>query len=107
MTRSSEFTKRAFHKHFDDLVSTYGPIHAIDLLSDTTTREIVLTKEYTKQIYESEFKDKIKFLHLDFHAYCKGDKYDKLKIMVAKCEQGIQDMGWFVEDIHARKVLRL
>jgi phosphatidylinositol-bisphosphatase len=107
LTRGPEMTKRSFHKHFDDLISTYGPIYAVDLLSDTTAREIILTKEYIRQIYDCEFKDKIRFLHLDFHAYCKGDKYDQLKIMVSKLESGLQDFGWFVEDLAARKVLRL
>ncbi len=44
---------------------------------------------------------------MDFHAYCKGDKYDQLKILVAKVESGISDFGWFVEDVKARKVLKL
>lgn len=107
LTRGPELTKRAFHKHFEDLISTYGPVSALDLLSDTTAREIILTKEYVRQIYDSEFKDRIKFTHLDFHAYCKGDKYDQLKIMIAKLESGLQEFGYFVEDVKARKVQRL
>ena len=48
LTRGPEMTKRAFHKHMEDIISTYGPIYAVDLLSDTTTREIILTKEYIR-----------------------------------------------------------
>jgi hypothetical protein len=107
ITRGSELTKKAFYKHFDDIITTYGPIFSVDLLSDTKQREIVLTKEYVKQIYDSEHKEKIKFLHFDFHAYCRGDKYDSLKILIAKLESGLQDFGYFVEDIKARKVLRM
>lgn len=47
----------------------------VDLLSDTKERETILTKEYVRQIFESEFKDKLKFLHFDFHRFCAGDKY--------------------------------
>jgi hypothetical protein len=86
LTRGPEMTKKAFAKHFEDLVGTYGPQYIIDLLSDTKAREIILTKEYVRQLYESEIKDKLKFLHFDFHGYCKGDKYDSLRVMVSKVD---------------------
>lgn len=35
LTRGSEVTKKAFTKHFEDIISNYGPVYAIDLLSDT------------------------------------------------------------------------
>lgn len=35
LTRGPEITKKAFSKHFEDIISTYGPVYAIDLLSDT------------------------------------------------------------------------
>jgi SacI homology domain len=53
VTKSSELTKNAFQKHMTDLVADYQDIVAVDLLSDTKAREIILTKEYLKQIYES------------------------------------------------------
>ena len=87
ITRGQELTKNAFTKHFDDIFTTYGaPVFVIDLLSDTTSREVILTKDYLKQIHDSEHKEKIKFLHFDFHRYCAGDKYDSLKILVSKVE---------------------
>lgn len=48
LTRSSEITKKAFTKHFEDIITTYGPMYAVDLLSDTAAREIILTKEYLR-----------------------------------------------------------
>jgi uncharacterized protein Veg len=41
-------TKRAFHKHFEDLKETYGEVFVVDLLSDTKEREVILTKEYVR-----------------------------------------------------------
>ena len=75
ISRGHDMTKKAFRKHFEDLVTTYNQVFVVDLLSDTKKREVKLTKEYVSQIYASEFKDIIKFLHFDFHQYCKGDKY--------------------------------
>ena len=88
-------------------MSTYGPVYAVDLLSDTTAREIILTKEYVRQIYDSDYKDKIRFLHFDFHRYCKGDKYDSLKMLVSKLEAGLSEFGYYIEDVKARKVLKM
>lgn len=84
ISRGPEMTKKSFHKHFEDLHSTYSSISIIDLLSDTKQREIILTKEYVRQVYESEFKEKLKFLHFDFHHYCSGDRYQSLKVLVGK-----------------------
>jgi len=75
LTRDAAMTKAAFHKHFTDVFEKYKHIYAIDLLSDTKQREIVLTKEYYRQVFESVFKDRLKFLHFDFHHYCAKDKY--------------------------------
>jgi uncharacterized protein Veg len=48
ISRGPEMTKRAFHKHFDELFNTYTSIFVIDLLSDTKQRETILTKEYVR-----------------------------------------------------------
>ena len=48
LSRNPEMTKRAFHKHFDDLTKAYGDIFIVDLLSDTKEREKILTKEYVR-----------------------------------------------------------
>jgi len=43
-------------------------------------------------------------MHFDFHRYCKGDKYDSLKLMITKLDQALIDGNYFIEDIKARKV---
>jgi hypothetical protein len=48
ISRGPEMTKRAFHKHFDELLNLYGPVYIVDLLSDTKARETILTKEYVR-----------------------------------------------------------
>ena len=35
ITRGPELTKKAFTKHFEDIITSYGPTFIIDLLSDT------------------------------------------------------------------------
>lgn len=82
ITRNPEMTKKAFNTHFNDIISTYGPVYCINLLRYKTAREERLTREYVRQVYESDHKDNIKFLNFDFHHYCGGDKYQALKVMI-------------------------
>jgi hypothetical protein len=51
LTKNSEMTAKPFQRHFRDLNSIYNNIFIVDLLSDTKAREIVLTKEYLKQLH--------------------------------------------------------
>lgn len=48
ITRGPDMTKKAFNKHINELLSTYGNIYIVDLLSDTKPRETILTKEYVR-----------------------------------------------------------
>lgn len=81
----------------------------MDLLSDTKAREIILTKEYLKQIHLSpeKLKSKIQFQHFDFHGFCSGDKYHQLKILIGRLNQGFTDFSYFIEDCEAKKVMKL
>ena len=74
LTRNPEMTKKAFRLHINDIIYTYGPVYCIKLLRDKTAREMRVTKEYVRQVYESDLKESIKFLNFDFHHYCRGDK---------------------------------
>ena len=72
LTRQTHLQVRPFETHMRDIVESYGPVQIINLLQTQTPREVILTTEYVRQSYNSEFKDKIKFLNFDFHHYCKG-----------------------------------
>lgn len=109
LTKSSELTAQAFQKHMRDLIATYSDITVVDLLSDTKAREVVLTSEYVKQIYESprDIKGKLKFVHYDFHGFCSGDRYQRLKVLIGKAQEGLSNYGFFLEDMDEKKVRRL
>lgn len=104
VTRNPEMTKKAFRIHMNDIIQTYGPVQIINLTRDRDKREMRLTREYIRQVYESDLKDQINFLNFDFHHYCGGDKYQALKVMVQKIDQELIKHGYFVENINGRKV---
>jgi len=43
-------------------------------------------------------------VHFDFHHFCKGDKYNSLKVLLGKVSKEIQDFGYFFEDSKQKKV---
>jgi type VI protein secretion system component VasK len=95
LTRSSEMTKEPFRKHFHQMITDYSKVQIIDLLKDKTERETRLTKEYYKQFYDSDFKkdNTLKFLHFDFHRFCKGDKFSDLKLLIGQLSDSIKEYG--------------
>ncbi|KAL9109257.1 MAG: hypothetical protein Q9227_006012 [Pyrenula ochraceoflavens] len=50
ITRSQEATQPAFDKHFERLESTYGPIHIVNLLSETKPGEAELSDRYRSHV---------------------------------------------------------
>lgn len=104
--KSSELTARPFRLHFEELVSTYGEICIIDLLSDTTRRELPLTKEYLKQLHDAPLplKQHLSFQHYDFHGFCKGDKYHQLKVLLSRLAP--YQFGYHLEDLKGRKIFK-
>ena len=107
MTRNPDMVKKAFGTHFNDIVTTYGPVYIINLLRDKTKREVLLTKEYIRQVYDSPLKDSLKFLNFDFHHYCGGDQYQALKVMVQKVDKDLAQHGYFIENMTRRSVENL
>lgn len=105
LTRNAEMTKKPFHQHFKGIIDDYGgPINCINLLRYTTKREVRITTEYVRQVYESEFRDQIKFLNFDFHGFCGGDNYQALKVLVSKVDKDILRHGYLIENLAAKKV---
>lgn len=77
-------TKGPFNTHFEQMVSAYKKVSIIDLLQDKRDREVKLTKEYYKLFIDSDLKKKelLTFLHFDFHRFCKGDKFEALRVLI-------------------------
>jgi hypothetical protein len=84
VTRPADVTRAPFKLHMEDLVQSYGSVFVLNLLKAGSDREIQLSNGFYKQIYESEpnLKCKIKYHNFDFAQYCKGEKFDNLKLMV-------------------------
>ena len=107
LTRNPEMTKKAFGLHFTEIVDTYGPVSCINLLRYKTPREVLITTEYVRHIYESELKKDIKYLNFDFHHYCGGDKYAALKVLIEKVNDDILAHDYLIENMSNKQVEKL
>mgnify|MGYP002630285255 CR=1 FL=1 len=100
-------TKEPFRIHMKEIVEDYSNIHIVDLLQDKRDREVRLTKEYYKLFFDSDYKksDKLKYCHFDFHRFCKGDKFDALKVLISQLIESINFHGQFILDLSTGGVL--
>jgi hypothetical protein len=77
-------TKEPFRVHMQSMVDDYESIQIVDLLQDKRDREVRLTKEYYKLFFDCDLSKSghLKFLHFDFHRFCKGDNFQALKVLI-------------------------
>ena len=107
LTRATEMTKGPFEKHIETMTNDYGVIHVVDLLQDLREREIRLTKEYYKLYLESPWKEsgQLRFLHFDFHRFCKGDQFSELKVLMTQLSDSIDEFGWLTVDLKNEEIV--
>ncbi|EIW70203.1 hypothetical protein TREMEDRAFT_30281 [Tremella mesenterica DSM 1558] len=78
------------NSHFDDLTKRYGPITIVNL-SEQVGKEAVVTNGY-RQLVRSLERIDIKYEEFDFHAKCKGMKWENIAELVTKLD--LSDMGY-------------
>ena len=83
ITRSTEATQPAFDKHFEELESSYGAVHIVNLLSNDKPGELELTRRYRYHVQQSSVNQRsgqkvpeehqlLKETDYDFHAETRG-----------------------------------
>lgn len=88
ITRPPEASLPAFVRHFEDLVDTYGDIHAINLLSAEKEGEIALTSAFVAHLVaagqvEQSIHEHCDMTHFDFHAKSRIGGIESVKAQLA------------------------
>ncbi|KAI9890278.1 MAG: hypothetical protein M1814_004313 [Vezdaea aestivalis] len=100
MHHSFETNHQAFSKHLEDLWRSYDTIKIVSLL-DKGSHEAILGKSYqshAEELVESgQLNSKLSFNWFDFHAQCRGMKYDNISILVNDLRDTIRQFGETVE----------
>lgn len=90
ITRPFEATQRPFDQHFDDLIKTYGAVHAVNLLG-TKEAEQMLSDAYKAHVIKLKSElvdadddekipdDAVQYTNYDFHTHVKNGGHDVVR----------------------------
>ncbi|KAL3229054.1 hypothetical protein RNJ44_02141 [Nakaseomyces bracarensis] len=107
ITRSLEATQPVFDEHFHRLITKYGPVHIVNLLS-TKSSEIELSQRYKQHVRNSKklkVNDEIFYTHFDFHKETAQEGFSAVKKVIPLLLDSILESGYFSYDVREKKVL--
>ncbi|KAL7415255.1 Endonuclease/exonuclease/phosphatase [Mrakia frigida] len=100
ITRPAQASQPAFDKHFEELLSIYGPVHAVNLLGQKDN-EVVLTQQYQDHLrrYTSSKPPPplVGMTSFDFHAAVKVNGVESVRERVRRLDgvrRGLEEFGW-------------
>lgn len=107
LTRSIEATQPVFDKHFQRLISKYGPVHVVNLLS-TKSSEIELSQRYKDHITRSkklQLGSDVTYTWFDFHRETSQEGFSAVSRVIAKIKEPLLHEGYFAYDVREKKVI--
>ncbi|KAI1495042.1 SacI homology domain-containing protein [Biscogniauxia mediterranea] len=102
LQHSPEANFRAFKKHFDRLGQKYGSLQLVNLV-ERHGAEAIVGKEYQKNVekYNDEKPEStqpLAFEWFDFHAACRGMKFENVSLLLDILGKTIEKSGSTVEE---------
>ncbi|SCU82953.1 LADA_0C08856g1_1 [Lachancea dasiensis] len=107
ITRSLEATQPIFDDHFSQLITKYGPVHVVNLLS-TKSSEIELSARYKQHVAKSKdhkLNRDILFTEFDFHKETSQEGFAAAAKIKPLLTQTLLESGYFSYDVREHKVL--
>ncbi|QSL66603.1 hypothetical protein MERGE_000985 [Pneumocystis wakefieldiae] len=106
VTRPFEATQSSFEKHFESLISKYGYVHIVNLLSQNGGERLLLNS-YRQHV------DSLKgnLFHLiccsefDFHAQVKNGGYDQASKILYYLDDNIKNFSYYLEDVGKKSIM--
>jgi hypothetical protein len=83
-------------KHFDQQVSQYGDVYAINLVNQKGYEKAV--KEAFEKAVEQLANPRVHYTYFDFHHECKGLRFDKVSVLLNSLEEEIHNQGYYMAD---------
>lgn len=107
ITRSPEASQPAFNLHFETLLEKYGPVHIVNLLSQTVRQgEAVLGQAYESHLDHIPGEDhrQISLTNFDFHAVTGGD-FRLANNIRPLLTAAAEEFGYYLEDITTKSIV--
>jgi len=90
-----EANQKAMKKHFASLQSRYGSVHCISLIDRHGTEpKIGQAYEDNLQQITSTNSEPITFNWWEFHAICRGMKFENVSLLVSDTDEYLNSAGW-------------
>lgn len=99
---SEETNQKAFNRHFTNLFERYGDVQAVSLVDKHAT-EVKIGESYehhAKLSNNARLTDQgvasktIGFEWFDFHAECRGMKFENVSVLLNTLDDTLQSFGW-------------
>lgn len=97
LSRNLDLTEAAFMKHFDSLLKDYKRVLCVNLMHKTKSEQI-LTDAFESLIQKTSFEN-VRYEFFDFHAACKGQKFENIEFLTSKLTEMIENFKFFAEQI--------
>jgi len=107
ITRSLEATQPVFDEHFAKLISKYGPVNIINLLS-TKSNEIELSRRYRTHLKKSDklgFNKNIFLTEFDFHRETAQDGFNAAKNLLPLIKDALLTEGYYCYDVQEDQII--
>jgi len=90
-----EANQKAMKKHFASLQSKYGSVHCISLI-DRHGTEPKIGQAYEDNLHQmtSTNSEPITFNWWEFHAICRGMKFENVSLLVSDTDEYLKSAGW-------------
>ncbi|ANB15579.1 phosphatidylinositol-3-/phosphoinositide 5-phosphatase INP53 [Sugiyamaella lignohabitans] len=95
ITRSFEATQPAFRRHFEALMSRFGSVHIINLLSEKSG-EIDLTERYERHVQSNpSLATNLGYMAFDFHKEVASGGYANATRILPRLQDTMIDFGFY------------
>ncbi|KAL1923662.1 uncharacterized protein VTP21DRAFT_8642 [Calcarisporiella thermophila] len=93
LERTEDENYAAIRKHFDSINERYGRITVLNLVEQSGKEEIIggEYRRYMKRLSDSQNH----YVEFDFHAECKGMKYENVQKLISLLESSFSRSGYF------------
>lgn len=91
-------TEEAYRIHMNSLVKNYGSVLALNLVNQKGHEEPVkaaFEQQVERAKADPNLTGRAHYLYWDFHAECKGMRFDRIEILVNDLAEPLSQMGWF------------
>ena len=101
LQHSPKVNHDAFRRHFAEVIKRYGAMHAVSLV-DKTGGEAPIGEQYEKHTQQLNEEGgisgtQIGFQWFDFHAVCRGMKFENVKLLVDSLDACLDRFGYTIE----------